>query len=206
METHVSKKSKETIEDRLVKSLNDEALPKDGEDVAAWYSDGLDKCGQVAMLHLLCGAASNFSGSLCDVFYGCESPIEHALLAAVIVQSDYVRFGKKQPPVGAWDRWVMTVESQKEIDNYRADIFLTYTDQQFGGSVTMVVECDGHEFHEKTKEQAAKDKSRDRALQSLGHLVFRFTGSEVWASPGDCATEVTSAMHRAWKRMHNGGK
>lgn len=47
----------------------------------------------------------------------------------------------------------------------------------------LVVELDGHDFHERTKEQARRDKSRDRELQMLGCDVFRFTGSEVWKEP-----------------------
>ena len=34
--------------------------------------------------------------------------------------------------------------------------------------IRIVVECDGHDFHEKTKEQAARDKSRERDLRSGG--------------------------------------
>lgn len=32
----------------------------------------------------------------------------------------------------------------------------------------VVVECDGHEFHERTKAQAARDRERDRGLQGIG--------------------------------------
>ena len=33
------------------------------------------------------------------------------------------------------------------------------------------MECDGHDFHERTKEQASSDKKRDRSLQAAGFLV-----------------------------------
>ncbi|MDQ3254286.1 MAG: endonuclease domain-containing protein [Acidobacteriota bacterium] len=54
----------------------------------------------------------------------------------------------------------------------------------------LIVECDGHDFHEKRKEQAAKDKRRDRILQSLGYRVFRFTGSEIHNDAIACAIEA----------------
>jgi len=54
----------------------------------------------------------------------------------------------------------------------------------------LVVECDGHDYHERTKEQAKKDRSRDRDLQSNGYTVFRFTGSEIWKDPNACAEQV----------------
>jgi hypothetical protein len=58
----------------------------------------------------------------------------------------------------------------------------------------IIVECDGHEFHEKTKEQARRDKSRDRQLQANGLPVYRFTGSEIYANPMTCAIETLNAL------------
>ena len=87
------------------------------------------------------------------------------------------------------DNQEMQVEKQKIILSYRVDFLLTVT----GGSGTvsrLVVECDGHDFHERTKEQAAKDRSRDRALQQAGYTVFRFTGSEIYRAPMKCARQI----------------
>jgi|GEM_PF-6981979 len=56
--------------------------------------------------------------------------------------------------------------------------------------VFMAVECDGHDFHERTKEQASHDRSRDRALLALGIPTMRFTGSEIWNKGYECADEV----------------
>lgn len=53
-----------------------------------------------------------------------------------------------------------------------------------------IVECDGHEFHEKTKEQAQRDKSRDRIFQANGFTVLRFTGSEIYQDAEKCANEI----------------
>ncbi|MBV9851812.1 MAG: DUF559 domain-containing protein [Armatimonadetes bacterium] len=54
----------------------------------------------------------------------------------------------------------------------------------------LIVECDGHEFHEKTRAQVARDKQRDRYLQKLGYKVFRFSGSEINQDAISCALEV----------------
>jgi very-short-patch-repair endonuclease len=54
----------------------------------------------------------------------------------------------------------------------------------------IAVELDGHDFHEKTKEQARRDKSRDRALTKDGWRVLRFAGSEVYADPAGCIQQV----------------
>lgn len=95
----------------------------------------------------------------------------------------------------------LIMERQVGIEGYRVDFVISaYTwGVVYHGSERvesarrwrrLVVECDGHEFHERTKEQAAKDKSRDRALNGLGYDVFRFTGSELWRDPFGCAEQV----------------
>lgn len=60
----------------------------------------------------------------------------------------------------------------------------------------LIIECDGHDFHEKTKEQAKKDKSRDRDLTANGFPVFRFTGSEVHNNALACAEQTALFLCR----------
>lgn len=55
-----------------------------------------------------------------------------------------------------------------------------------------IVECDGHDYHERTAEQAERDRSRDREFQQSGYRVFRFTGREIVRDPVKCAMEVLS--------------
>ncbi len=85
------------------------------------------------------------------------------------------------------------LEAQVGDPGWRADFFIHWPVVS-GGEVVrldrMVVECDGHEFHERTKGQAARDRSRDRVAQSQGLPIFRFTGSEIWNDPMACAHEV----------------
>ena len=47
------------------------------------------------------------------------------------------------------------------------------------GGLRVAIELDGHEFHEKTKEQVAADKARERVLVKNGWRVIRFSGSDV---------------------------
>ena len=64
-----------------------------------------------------------------------------------------------------------------------------------------MIECDGHDYHERTKEQAARDKKRDRFFASKGYKVLRFTGSEIWADPEAVAEEALGQLSRddAWR-------
>lgn len=80
---------------------------------------------------------------------------------------------------------------QEQIGDYRVD-FLALPAVESNKKI--VIECDGHNFHERTKEQAQRDKKRDRDLQSSGYSVFRFTGSELWRDPEKCANEISDVL------------
>lgn len=54
----------------------------------------------------------------------------------------------------------------------------------------LFVECDGHDFHERTKEQAERDRSKDRAIQAAGIPILRFTGREIWRDPSAVGAEI----------------
>jgi len=67
---------------------------------------------------------------------------------------------------------------------YRVDFLLEL------GVRKLAVECDGHEFHDRTKQQAAHDRARDRELLAMGIPTVRFTGSEIHHSSERCAHEA----------------
>ncbi len=108
----------------------------------------------------------------------CQSPLERVLFAA-LRSCAFIYRCKSAAPID--------VTPQCKIPPYSADFVLS------GGSRPVVVEVDGHDFHERTKEQAAHDKSRDRSMQLAGYVVLRFTGSEVNADPIRCACEAVVA-------------
>lgn len=104
-----------------------------------------------------------------------ESPIEQVMALALKERLD-------QTPLN------FHIEPQAEYERYRLDLLLEI---HSGNSCwNFAIECDGHDFHEKTKEQARRDKKRERALQAAGYTVIRFTGSEIWESPWKCAEEA----------------
>jgi very-short-patch-repair endonuclease len=80
-------------------------------------------------------------------------------------------------------------------DGYNYDSLLTNIDKDIQD---YAVELDGHEFHEKTKEQVEKDKKRERFLVSKGLIVMRFSGREIYKNPFDCVNEV---FEQAWEQM-----
>lgn len=117
----------------------------------------------------------------CWIFEHCESPIEQMMAAALIE---------------AFEDDHLYINPQEEVDvgkkKYRVDFMIQPHYHDPRGEFKIAVECDGHDFHEKTKEQAARDKARDRSIQAKGIPVLRFTGSEIWNEPMKCANEVRS--------------
>lgn len=95
-----------------------------------------------------------------------ESPIEMASYLAIEAWRKQVLFRHKE---------LVTFETQVSIGKYRLDFMLQHQDK------TLAVECDGHDFHERTKEQAKRDKQRDRFFSAKNITVARFTGSEIWS-------------------------
>ncbi len=108
----------------------------------------------------------------------CESPIEVKLVLAFLAK--YPRYFH-----------VYTLIPQWACGPYRADFYL---ESDMGKA--LIVECDGHEFHERTKEQAAHDRKRDRWFLEHGHTVVRFTGSEIYRDPFGCAEQLFALLEK----------
>ena len=102
---------------------------------------------------------------------------------------------------GVTDRWLIIPQSK--IGRYRADFLVVLRRAAPSGvsRVVAAVECDGHDYHERTKEQASRDKKRDRYMQSKGILVLRYTGSDIWNGPFEYANDVFSHMTAAISRQ-----
>jgi very-short-patch-repair endonuclease len=128
-----------------------------------------------------------------------DSPIEGMFLGALCIG---VRLSHIRPssvsPVIAFRRFTddaaadfnsapIRVVTQYEWKTYRIDFAMFV-----GGSADPIafVECDGHEFHERTADQAERDRSRDRVIQDHGIPILRFTGREIYRDPYRCAGEL----------------
>lgn len=83
---------------------------------------------------------------------------------------------------------------QQIISGYRVDFLVVMKIEAFSEITKIIVECDGHDFHDRTKEQARRDKERDRTLTCAGYTVMRFTGSEIYADPVRCAAQVADCL------------
>ena len=82
-----------------------------------------------------------------------------------------------------------------ENGSYSVD-FLIVPDDPLLDKIKVAIELDGHEFHEKTKDQVRKDKARERAIVQQGVTVLRFSGSEVVRNTRGCVEEVEKFLRR----------
>lgn len=145
-----------------------------------------------------------------------ESPIELAMLAALYVTGirewDLVVMEPEAGwlvghPVRPEANYRLTIASQAQLGDYRVDFLLTgavrhyHTDERghlgsYAGTTErrMVVECDGFDFHDRTRQQASHDRARDRWLQSFGVLVYRYTGGDIWSDVFRHAQEAVSVL------------
>lgn len=151
--------------------------------------------------------------SLKDDFAIGDSPIEKLMYGALVAMTRFgasefrhVEMPTKQRTLAMIldepDPLTLVVEPQAQLEGWRVD-FLIHA-WEFGRVSgrpqwrRLIVECDGHAYHERTKQQAARDRSRDREFQIRGFGVLRFTGAEIHNDPLGCARQVSEWGTMGW--------
>lgn len=134
----------------------------------------------------------------------CESEIERSMAASIVCELATNPRSETSLPILVTDggltidavRKVMAAQddcaawglfAQVRAGRFRIDFVLAI---RFVVDTFAAIECDGHKFHERTKEQALRDRRRDRDLTALGMRVMRFTGREIWQDADACAVEA----------------
>lgn len=151
-----------------------------------------------------------------DSFFGhvhcemtdCESPIEQLFLTAIYTLATINDVRPHNFAIRK-DLWVDTgvhIVLQHKIGKYRVDFVLRYcgdaaiVDAKHLQTIsdkeerTIVVELDGHKFHDKDEPQRQYEKKRDRFLQKQGYKVFHFTGTEIFKNPFAAAAECLAYL------------
>ena len=75
---------------------------------------------------------------------------------------------------------------------YIADFYFEEDEyvNRFNTDKKIVIECDGHDFHQKTKEQVKHDNEREYDLKMAGYEIIRFSGSQIYNEPFKCAEDT----------------
>ena len=89
------------------------------------------------------------------------------------------------------------IEPQIEIEakskKYIVDFLIEYDDlinNNLKENFKLIIECDGHEFHQKTKKQVEYDNKREYDLKMMGYQILRFSGSEIYNNSEECVKRV----------------
>lgn len=100
----------------------------------------------------------------------------------------------------------LDINPQPEIKidkkSYRPDFLLTMSQAvkieniQYVRSYECYIECDGHNYHERTKAQAKNDRTKDRDFMKEGLQLIRYTGSEIYNDAFSCAMEIENFMFK----------
>jgi very-short-patch-repair endonuclease len=142
-----------------------------------------------------------------------QSPIEAQLGAALLwICQDWAGFpdvdyyGGPQENIdtfGPFSELKFFLTPQASVGAYRVDFLLWFgLGKHFGG---VAIECDGHAFHEKTKEQASRDKFRDRSILAAGFPTMRFSGSEIFRGAIKCCDQVSEVLSPILGRVSKEG-
>jgi len=96
---------------------------------------------------------------------------------------------------------VLNVKPQTKIGKYRADFIVNLF--CVNGCNQYVIECDGHDFHEKTKEQAQYDKQRERFFVQNDYRVLRYSGSEIYKCFWKIGEELYSIFEKEYLEVND---
>ncbi len=128
-----------------------------------------------------------------------KSPIEQIFLAAirVMAMSENTDFNvcSSEESFAKIRRGGVFICPQFSVGKYTVDFLVRFESYAHPfRSSSVIVELDGHDFHDKDKRQRAYEKARDRFLTKTGHRVLHFTGSELVSSPYKVAFDVLDTV------------
>ena len=150
-------------------------------------------------------------------FNRCESPAERLFLLGFLLEKFLIVNWSNDGPNHVCSIGCRSDNHDTEIDlwqqvsvgKYRCDFMFgdpKWIDLVMNGFFVrgpVAVEIDGHEWHERSKEQATYDKKRDRLFAYRGIHILRFSGSEIYADPAKCAFDafIAAVRHDHFSRI-----
>jgi hypothetical protein len=106
-----------------------------------------------------------------------QSPLERKLFLAL--NKKYIRFESQYPLNWKGENISIAGKSYNNPKNNFKEVLTVVDFYIEKRDVKLCVYTDGHTYHERTEEQAQRDKRIDRKLQELGFQVLRYTGKDV---------------------------
>lgn len=121
------------------------------------------------------------------------SPIEQIFITAFDL---YLRTDNKKN-IFLFSQAPIKIEDKRYVVDFlfEEDEFVN----KFNTNKKIIIECDGYEFHQKTKEQVQHDNEREYKLKMAGYEVIRFSGSQIYNNPLKCAEDTYNYIMKSIK-------
>ena len=119
------------------------------------------------------------------VFYNdVKSPIEQIFITAF----NYIVSCNNKKKIFLFPQVPINVGNKK----YYSDFLFEYDEyvNNYNTDSKIIIECDGYEFHQKTKEQVQRDNEREYDLKMAGYEILRFSGTQRYKNPIKCAEDT----------------
>lgn len=155
-------------------------------------------------------SSSDFNAAARKAYQKCQSAIEKVFYVAFVTLMEANHLCPLSRAVNLPNGWELNngieVVPQAQLGEYRVDFLLNFYGETFlrnratGKTLPpqplrrLVVEVDGHGFHDRDAEQRAYENERNRFLQKEGYEIFHFTGREVNSNPMKVALDCLSCL------------
>ena len=113
-----------------------------------------------------------------------ESPIEQIYFIALAIVREIKELNFVIEP-----QYEIKCDSKKYYIDFAIIHYECFKDD-LQDNFKLAIECDGYEFHQKTKEQVDKDNLREYDLKMKGFDILRFSGREIYNNPIKCAIKT----------------
>ena len=129
---------------------------------------------------------------------GLESPLEAAFAAAWNMYTVSACADRFSP---------FHLAPQVQVDWYRIDFVVKvmtsvgFPNPYWNRFPKLAIELDGHEFHEKSKEQVTRQNERERYLIGEGWKLLHYSGSEFYRDPFKCVSDAHHHAHNALMKL-----
>lgn len=113
-----------------------------------------------------------------------KSPIEQIFITAF----DYIMSCDNRKNIYLLPQAEINIGDKK----YYPDFLFEYDPyiNNYNTNSKIIIECDGYEFHQKTKEQVQRDNEREYDLKMAGYEILRFSGTQIYKNPIKCAEDT----------------
>lgn len=160
-----------------------------------WFLNRPQKVQQLMMLIIM-----NQHLALSIESLNIDSPIEEIFITAFDL---FIKFQNKEN-IMLFSQYPIEIDNKKYIVDFyfEKDPYVNEIDTDR----KIVIECDGYDFHQKTKEQVQRDNEREYNLKMAGYEVIRFSGSQIFKEPFKCAEDTYNFIMKDVKEKENGKK